>query len=248
VIDGDAFDDCLQQHRLAGARRSDDECPLAVPDWRDEIDCAPRELRSALGWTPGLQLEFSLGVRSDQRAEIGTPRGLCWILIVDFLDVDDDDAIAMVVSGCRCDLIAATERILANQLHRHVSITWLSEVTEVRSANESAFPLRIEPTDRLTIRNYWGEWCTGLVAFTALAGLLSTALATLTTATAALSSSALIATATSVVAIVAMAFALMLSLTTTAASATLMLRIVLRLRLLLSAGVFVAVAARRRRA
>lgn len=149
----------------------------------------------------------------------------------------------MVVSGCRCDLIAATQCVLANQLHRYVSIARFREVTEACSANESTFALRIEPTDRLAVRNYWGEWCTGLIAFTALsAALLPTTLTALTAAATTLSPSALIAAATSVVAIVAMAVALML-LPTAAATPTLMLRIVLRLRLLLSAGVFVAVAA-----
>src|SRR5690348_8041196 len=120
----------------------------------------------------------------------------------------------MVVAGCRLDLIAATERVLANQLRRYVCVARLCEVTKSRSANEAAFALWIEPTDRLAIRNYWGEWCARLSAFTRLAAaLLSTTLATtLTAAAAALSASALIATAPSVVAIVAMAVALMLSL------------------------------------
>jgi hypothetical protein len=139
----------------------------------------------------------------------------------------------VVVSGGRRDLIAATQRVLANQLHRDVGIARFGQVTETSSANEAAFALRIEPADRLAIGNYLGEWCTRLVAFTALAAALLLSTTTLSSALAAatttLSASALIATAASVVAIIAMAFALMLAL---AASATaLTLRIVLRLRL-----------------
>src|SRR6476469_1428444 len=91
----------------------------------------------------------------------------------------------MVVSGCRCDLIAATQRVLADQLRRHIRVAGLCQVTESSSANESAFALWIEPTDRLAIRNDWSEWCAWLVAFTALAAaaLLSTATLALTLTT-----------------------------------------------------------------
>jgi hypothetical protein len=228
VIDGDAFDDCLQQHRLTGACRSDDECALAVADRRDEIDCATSELRPTLGWTSSFEFEFSLGVRRDQRAEIGAPGSGCRILIVDFLNVDDDDAISVVVSGGGLHLIAAAQRVLPNQLHRNIRIARLGQVTKSSAANESAFALRIEPTNGLAVWNYWREWCTWL---TALLLTLSAASLTAATTTTALPASALIATAASVVAIVAMAIALVLSLAASIAAAALLLRIVLRLRL-----------------
>jgi hypothetical protein len=120
-------------------------------------------------------------------------------------------------------LIAAAQRVLSNQLHWHVRITRLSEITESRSTNESTFALWVEPAYRLTIRDDWCEWGALFAALPA-ALLLSLSLPlSLSTATT-LSASALIATATSVVAIVAMAVALMLSLsalTTTATAALL---------------------------
>ena len=144
------------------------------------------------------------------------------------MNVDDDDSIAVVVAGGGLHLIAATQCVLANQLHRHIRIAWLGEVAEICSANEAAFTLWIEPADGLAVWNYRREWCAWL---TALLLILSGALtAAATTTTTALSASALIATAASVVAIVAMPIALMLSLATTA-SAALVLRTVLRLRL-----------------
>src|ERR1043165_3772385 len=100
----------------------------------------------------------------------------------------------MIVSGRGLHLIAATEHVLPNQLHRHVRITRLGEVAESGAANESAFALWIEPPYRLRIGNDRSNWCTRLVA---LSALLSTTLTTpaATAAAAALSASALIATA-----------------------------------------------------
>ena len=132
----------------------------------------------------------------------------------------------MVVAGCRLHLIAAAQCVLANQLHWHIRIAWLSEVAEVRSANEAAFTLWIEPADGLAVWNYRGEWCAWL---TALLLILSAALTATATPAAALSASALIATATSVVTIVAMSFALVLALAASIPAAALVLRIVLRL-------------------
>jgi hypothetical protein len=154
----------------------------------------------------------------------------------------------MVVSGCRLHLIAAAQHVLPNQLHRHVRIARLGEVTETGSANESAFALWIEPAYCLTIRYDWREWRSLIAALAALSATLLLSLSltlSLPATTTALSASALIATATPIVAIIAVAITLVLSLSalTTAAPALLThrLRVVLRLLLRLS-GVFAAVA------
>ncbi len=40
MIGGDRLRDILQQHGLAGARRRNDQCPLAFADGSDNIDHA----------------------------------------------------------------------------------------------------------------------------------------------------------------------------------------------------------------
>jgi hypothetical protein len=95
----------------------------------------------------------------------------------------------MIVAGCRLDLIAAAQRILPNQLHWHIRIAWLGEITESGSTNESAFALRIEPAYGFTIGNDWCEWRALLAAIAALSATLLLPLS-LSAATTALSASA----------------------------------------------------------
>ena len=61
MIDRDAFGDRVQQHRLAGARRRDDQRALPVADRRDQIDGAPRELGAALRRRPVSSVSFRSG-------------------------------------------------------------------------------------------------------------------------------------------------------------------------------------------
>ena len=70
MVDRDAFGDRVQQRRLAGACRRDDERALAVADRRDEVDRAARELVAALGGRPVSSVELSLGIRRGERLEV----------------------------------------------------------------------------------------------------------------------------------------------------------------------------------
>jgi len=105
------------------------------------------------------------------------------------------------VSGSRDDLVAATQHVLSNQLHRYVRVAGLGEVAEASAANESAFALGIEPPYSLSIGNDRCEWRALFAAWSSstLAAALTAALLSTTAATTALSPSALIATAASVV-------------------------------------------------
>ena len=71
VIDRHAFGDGVEQRRLAGACRGDDECALSVADWRDQVDRAARQLVADFGGASGLERETPLGVRRRERNEIG---------------------------------------------------------------------------------------------------------------------------------------------------------------------------------
>ena len=142
-------------------------------------------------------------------------------MIVDFLDVDDDHAIAVIVAGSSDDLVAATQHVLSNQRHRHVRIARLGEVAEASAANESAFALRIEPAYGFSIRNDWSEWRALFAAWSTstLAAALTAALLSTTTAATTLSPAALIATAASVVTMFAVTL-IALALPATAFAAT----------------------------
>ena len=233
MIDRDAFDDRLQEHRLSGAGRSDDERALAVSDWRDQIDCAARQLGSALGGTSRLELELALGIRSDERAEIRTPCCLLRVGPVDLLDVDDDDAIAMIVSGSGEELITAAEHVLPHDLGRHVGIARLGQIAVRGASDEATFALRIEPPGGLPIGNDRSDWCAGQ-----LLGAATTASATTTTTASPRSallalpaSPALIAGAAPVVSVALARMPLLVSVAwLTAAAFVGGLRIVLRLR------------------
>ena len=131
--------------------------------------------------------------------EVGTARCGSRILIVDFLDVDDDYSIAVIVSGSGDDLVTTAQHVLANQLHRHVGIARFGEVAEPRAANESPFALRVEPADGFSIGNDRCEWRALFTARSSSTSALAAALLSSATATTTLSASALIAAAASVV-------------------------------------------------
>src|SRR5690349_24465133 len=121
------------------------------------------------------------------------------------------------MSGCRLNLIAATEHVLPDDLHRHVCIAGVGEIAERSAANEAAFALRVEPAYGFAVGDDWCEWGAWL---TALLLVLSPA-ASATTAATALSASALVATPASVVTMFAMTVTLLLALSAAAsASAT----------------------------
>ncbi|MBK6308677.1 MAG: hypothetical protein IPF47_24265 [Gemmatimonadetes bacterium] len=55
MIDRDPFGDGVQEHRLAGACRGDDEGALTVAHRSDKVDGATGELGPSLGRATGLQ-------------------------------------------------------------------------------------------------------------------------------------------------------------------------------------------------
>ena len=101
----------------------------------------------------------------------------------------------MIVSRRGENFVTAAQHVLPHDLCRHVRIAWLGEVAVRGSANEAAFTLRIEPAQRLAIRNDRSEWC----AWTLIDAWADLLAATLSAAT------ALIATASSIVTVIALA-------------------------------------------
>src|SRR4051812_30371867 len=116
MVDRDAFDYRLQQHGFAGAGGGYNERALAVANWRNQVDRSASKLGSALRGLAGFELELPLRVRSDERAEIRSARCFGGIDAVDLLDIDDHDAIAMIVAGCGENLVAAAQHVLPHHL------------------------------------------------------------------------------------------------------------------------------------
>src|ERR1700694_819647 len=157
MIDRHALDDCLEKHRFAGPGGGHNERPLAVPDRRDQIDCPSCQLGSALGGPAGLELEFTLRIRRYEGSEIRTPCRFIRTGAVDLLDVDDDYAIAVIVSGGGEYLVAAAQHVLPHDVRRHICIARLGQITVRGAADEASLALRIEPARCLSIGNDGGH-------------------------------------------------------------------------------------------
>ena len=154
MIDRDAFGDRVQQHRLAGASRCDDERALAVADGRDEIDRAARELRATLRGTSRLEVQLPLGIGRGEGAEVRATSRRCRILVVDLEQLDDRTATAVIATGARGDRVAAAETVLPDEIRRDVRVACVGEVAVRSATNEAAVARRIEPAQRLRIRNH----------------------------------------------------------------------------------------------
>src|SRR5690606_6778094 len=95
--------DGLEDERLAGLGRRDDEAALTLADRRDEVDDARRELL-------GRRLEAQPLVRVDrgQLAEVDAARGLVDALPVDGVDLDD--RVVLLASAARIAVARLTDR------------------------------------------------------------------------------------------------------------------------------------------
>src|SRR4051812_27880132 len=111
MVDRHALDDRLQKHGFSGAGGCYDQGAPAVANRGNEVDRTASELGSALRRLPCFELEFSLRIRSDERAEIRSARCFGGIDAIDLLDVDYDDAIAVIMSGGRENLVTAAQHV-----------------------------------------------------------------------------------------------------------------------------------------
>src|SRR6185437_8978107 len=153
VIHRHAFGDRMEQRRLAGAGRCDDECTLSVADRRNEIDRAARELGAALRRTAGLHEQLSFWVRRRQGIEFRPLGGELWIGVVDRAHFDDGRSAALVdPDGC-VDQIGAPELELSHHVWRHVRIARFGEIAVRGPANKARVARRVEPSAHLAGRD-----------------------------------------------------------------------------------------------
>ena len=103
VIERDTLRYPVQEGRLTGAGRCDDQGPLPISNRRDQIDRPPNELRSAARGAPRLERELSLGIRSGKRIELRASRGRGGIGLVDRANLDYGQAPALIATRGRVD-------------------------------------------------------------------------------------------------------------------------------------------------
>jgi hypothetical protein len=80
---GDGVGDVLQEHRLAGARRRDDQRALALPDRHEQVDDARRDVLAVVS-----RLSFSLRVERRQVVEEDLVARDLGVLEVDLVDLE----------------------------------------------------------------------------------------------------------------------------------------------------------------
>ena len=131
----DAVGDLLQQDRLAGARRGDDQAALALADRRDQVDDAHVDLvagRSPAGAGP-------VGVQRRQVVEDDLLAQHVRVLVVDRLDAQQGE-VALVLLG-RPDLAgddrAGPQAEAADLAGRDVDVVGAGEVVVVGAAEEA---------------------------------------------------------------------------------------------------------------
>ncbi len=148
MVRRDRVGDALQQHRLAGARRSDDQTALALADRRQQVHDAAGEV--VLG---GLQLEALVRVQRRQVVEEDLVARLLRRLEVDRVDLDQREvALAFLrradlagdgVAGAQVEAADLRRRDVDVVRARQVVVLGRAQEAEaVRQAFEDAFARR----------------------------------------------------------------------------------------------------------
>ncbi len=86
MIGGDRLRDILQKHRLAGARRRDDQGALALADRRDDIDDARRQI--LLGRIVDFESQPLIGIERRQIVEMNLVADFLRVLEIDRIDLE----------------------------------------------------------------------------------------------------------------------------------------------------------------
>ena len=133
VVERHRLRDALQEHRLAGARRRDDQAALPLPDRRHQVHHAARQV-------VGLRLELALLLRVERREvlEEQLVAGLLGRLEVDGLDLDQGE-VPLPFLG-RPDLarhgVAGLQVELADLRRRDVDVVGTGQVVVVGRPEE----------------------------------------------------------------------------------------------------------------
>ncbi len=129
--------DVLQEHRLAGARRRDDQRALALAERRHDVDDPGRHILP--GRVFDLHLEALVGVKRRQIVEMDLVAGLFRVLEIDRVDLQQRE-VALAVLGTAdmaLDGVAGAQREAPNLRRRDVNIVRAGEVVGVGRAQEA---------------------------------------------------------------------------------------------------------------
>jgi hypothetical protein len=140
----------VEQRRLSGAGRCDDQGTLAIADRCDEVDRAPDQLRATLRGAPRLEVELPLRVRRRERVELGSAKRRFRRTVVDRRDLDQCRAPARIPARRPRDQVALSQAMLPNQERRDVRVAGVGEVARLRAPHEAAVAGGVEPPLRLT--------------------------------------------------------------------------------------------------
>src|SRR5438876_5904260 len=134
MVGGDAVRDVLQHHRLAGARRGDDEPALPLADRREQIDGA----RGVLLWVE-LEAQVLVGVERRQVVEEDLVARLLRLVEGDGLDLEQREVALAFLGGADLsgDHVAGAQVEAADLARRDVDVVGTGEVVVVGRAQEA---------------------------------------------------------------------------------------------------------------
>jgi len=138
VIERDAFRDAMQERRLSGACRRDDQGALAVSDRCNQIDRAANELSATARRTARLEGELPFRIRRWEGVEFGSSRCRRRIVFVDRFDLDDGESSALVATDGRIYQVTLSHAELAHERRRHPGIAGFGQIAIRGAANEAA--------------------------------------------------------------------------------------------------------------
>src|ERR1700735_2737992 len=136
MIGGDRLGDVLQEHRLSGARRRDNERTLPLADRRNDIDDARRQILPCR--ILNFELQALVGIERRQIVEMDLVPGLLGVLEIDCVAFEQRE-IAFPLLGAAddaLDRIAGSEPEPSDLRRRHVNVVWAWKVIGVGRSQE----------------------------------------------------------------------------------------------------------------
>ena len=137
VVGRDRVGDVLQQHRLAGARRRDDQGALAFAHRRHDVDDAGGEILD--GRILDLELQPLRGIERREVVEVDLVLRRFRVLEVDLADLEQREVALALLGGAdlALDRVAGAQREAADLRGRDVDVVGTGQVVGVGRAQEA---------------------------------------------------------------------------------------------------------------
>ncbi len=136
MIGGDRLGDVLQEHRLSGAGRRDNERALPLADRRDDVDDARREILS--GRILDFELQTLVGIEWRQVIEMDLVPSLFRVLEVDRVAFEQREIPFPLLRAAddALDRVSGSEPKPPDLRRRHVNIVWAWKIIGVGRSQE----------------------------------------------------------------------------------------------------------------